>query len=80
MMQTEIRRFDDLFERLPNGTYRERDVPLISLERRIAMLEGGSWWRLPKTIEEERRQLHWQSNFVFDPMQNYPLGQRPALI
>lgn len=78
MTQTEIRRFDDLFERLPNGTFRERAVPLISLERRIAMLEGGSWGRLPKTVEEERRQLHWQS-FGFDPMQNYPLGQRPAL-
>lgn len=74
-----LRKFDDLFERLPNGTFRERAVPLLSLERRIALLEGGSWWR-PTTIEEERRQLRRQSHFGFDPMQNYPLGQRPALL
>lgn len=76
----ELKRFNDLFERKPNGTWVERAVPLLSLEKRFSLLEGGNWGRLPTSIEEERRQLNRKSPFGFDPMDNYPLGQRPALI
>lgn len=39
MMQTELRKFDDLFERMPNGTFRERAVPLEPKR----FLFGGNW-------------------------------------
>lgn len=75
-----IRKFDCLFERQPNGKWIERSVPLPHPGGFCKPLVGGNWGSLPKTIEEERRQLHWKTSFAYDPMQNYPLGQRPILI
>lgn len=75
------RLFDDLFKRNPNGTWVERDTPLPIGERYIQMIESAIWSDRPITIEQERRQQpYFRCSLGFDPMQNYPLGQRPALI
>ena len=73
------RLFNCLFERMPNGSYRERAVPLEPVHISMRFICGGDWDSKPKTLEEELRNMRRSSTFGYDTMSQYPLGQRLAL-